>query len=82
MVEVDGIQHSWASQIVGDAIRQNDIDAAGGACPEAPAARAPVSPDDFFGQIEQALASGRLDAPVVPPEPRTSYEPVSCDQGG
>ena len=55
VVEVDGIQHSWASQVVGDAIRQNDITLQGARVLRLPLLGLRVAPDDFFGQIEQAL---------------------------
>lgn len=55
VVEVDGIQHSWVSQIVGDAIRQNDITLQGARVLRLPLLGLRVAPDDFFDQIEQAL---------------------------
>jgi very-short-patch-repair endonuclease/uncharacterized protein YjiS (DUF1127 family) len=55
VVEVDGIQHSWASQIVGDAIRQNDITLQGSRVLRLPLLGLRVARDEFFAQIEQAL---------------------------
>ena len=55
VVEVDGIQHSWVSEIVGDAIRQNDITLQGARVLRLPLLGLRVAPDDFFEQIEQAL---------------------------
>jgi very-short-patch-repair endonuclease len=55
VVEVDGIQHSWASEIVGDAIRQNDITLEGARVLRLPLLGLRVAPDDFFRQIELAL---------------------------
>jgi very-short-patch-repair endonuclease len=55
VVEVDGIQHGWASQVVSDAIRQNDITLQGARVLRLPLLGLRVAPDDFFGQIEQAL---------------------------
>ncbi|CAN5435786.1 hypothetical protein BH10ACT10_BH10ACT10_03730 [soil metagenome] len=59
VVEVDGIQHSWATQIVGDAIRQNDVTLQGARVLRLPLLGLRVAPDDFFGQIEQALRGRR-----------------------
>lgn len=55
VVEVDGIQHSWVSQIVGDAIRQNDVTLKGFRVLRLPLLGLRVAADDFFAQIEQAL---------------------------
>jgi very-short-patch-repair endonuclease len=55
VVEVDGIQHSWASQIVGDAIRQNDVTLQGSRVLRLPLLGLRVAPDEFFAQIEEAL---------------------------
>jgi very-short-patch-repair endonuclease len=55
VVEVDGIQHSWAAQIVGDAIRQNDVTLQGMRVLRLPLLGLRVAPDDFFDQIEAAL---------------------------
>jgi very-short-patch-repair endonuclease len=55
VVEVDGIQHSWVDQIVGDALRQNDV-----ALDDCIVIRMPllgwrVARDEFFEQIARAL---------------------------
>ena len=55
VVEVDGIQHSWVKQIVGDAIRQNDVTLLGARVLRLPLLGLRVAPDEFFAQIEQAL---------------------------
>jgi very-short-patch-repair endonuclease len=57
VVEVDGIQHSWASQVVGDAIRQNDLTLQGARVLRLPLLGLRVAPDDFFAQVEQALVT-------------------------
>jgi very-short-patch-repair endonuclease len=62
VVEVDGIQHSWVSQIVGDAIRQNDLVLQGARVLRLPLLGMRVARDDFFGQIEQALVAAGWDA--------------------
>jgi len=55
VVEIDGIQHSWAQNIVGDAIRQNDLSLQGSTVLRLPLLGLRVAADDFFAQIEQAL---------------------------
>jgi very-short-patch-repair endonuclease len=55
VVEVDGIQHSWASEIVGDAIRQNDVTLEHARVLRLPLLGLRVAPDTFFEQIEAAL---------------------------
>jgi very-short-patch-repair endonuclease len=57
VVEVDGIHHSWASQVVGDALRQNDVTLGDATVLRLPLLGYRVAPDDFFGQIEEALAA-------------------------
>lgn len=57
VVEIDGIHHSWATQVVGDALRHNDV-----ALTDALAFRLPmlgfrVAKEEFFTQIEQALVA-------------------------
>lgn len=56
VVEVDGIQHSWVSAVVADAIRQNDITLKGARVLRLPLLGLRVAGDEFFAQIEQALA--------------------------
>jgi len=55
VVEVDGIQHSWAQQIVGDALRHNTIAIAGDTVLRLPVLGLRVCPDEFFDQIRAAL---------------------------
>lgn len=68
VVEIDGIQHSWAAHVVGDAIRQNSLALEGDTVLRLPLLGLRVAPDEFFAQIEQALtaagwpASGRRTA--------------------
>lgn len=56
VVEVDGIHHSWATQVVGDALRQNDVSLQREVVLRLPLLGLRVAPDEFFAQIEQALA--------------------------
>ncbi|MGI8523564.1 MAG: hypothetical protein ACR2K3_09700 [Nocardioides sp.] len=57
VVEVDGIQHGWASNVISDALRHNDV-----ALQEAVVLRLPVlgfrvAREEFFDQIESALVA-------------------------
>lgn len=56
VVEVDGIHHSWATQVVGDALRHNDITLGRDVVLRLPLLGLRVAPDEFFAQIERALA--------------------------
>ena len=67
VVEVDGIHHTWAEQVVGDALRQNAVTLSDAVVLRLPLLGLRVDPDAFFEQIEQALVaagwappSGRL----------------------
>ncbi len=55
VVEIDGIHHSWAENVVSDALRQNAIALAGDTVLRLPLLGFRVAPDDFFDQIAQAL---------------------------
>jgi very-short-patch-repair endonuclease len=55
VVEVDGIQHSWAEHALGDALRHNSIALSGDVVLRLPVMGLRVCPDAFFGQIESAL---------------------------
>jgi very-short-patch-repair endonuclease len=57
VVEIDGIQHTWAQQVVGDALRQNAITLASDVVLRLPLLGLRVAPDEFFDQIRTALAS-------------------------
>jgi very-short-patch-repair endonuclease len=64
VVEIDGIQHSWADNVVGDALRQNAVSLQGETVLRLPLLALRSNPDEFFVQIEQALRV----AGWVPPE--------------
>jgi very-short-patch-repair endonuclease len=55
VVEVDGIQHGWVDQIVGDALRQNDISLDDCLVIRMPLLGWRVARDAFFEQIARAL---------------------------
>jgi very-short-patch-repair endonuclease len=57
VVEIDGIQHSWASNVVADALRHNDVTLGNALVLRLPLLGLRVASDDFFAQIEEALVS-------------------------
>jgi very-short-patch-repair endonuclease len=57
VVEIDGIQHTWASNVVGDALRQNRITLDSDVVLRLPLLGLCVAADDFFDQIIEALRS-------------------------
>ena len=58
VVEIDGIHHAWAENVVADALRQNAVALDGDTVLRLPLLGLRLQPDDFFAQIEQALAAG------------------------
>ncbi|GAB3779912.1 DUF559 domain-containing protein [Nocardioides ungokensis] len=56
VVEIDGIHHAWAENVVGDALRQNSISLAGDTVLRLPLLGLRLCPDEFFAQIERGLA--------------------------
>jgi hypothetical protein len=56
-LEVDGIQHAWAEQLVGDALRHNSIALTGDLVLRLPVLGLRTCPDDFFDQLIDALES-------------------------
>ncbi|MEP9363848.1 DUF559 domain-containing protein [Nocardioides sp. CN2-186] len=55
VVEVDGIQHAWVANVVSDALRHNRLAIAGDVVLRLPILGLRSQPDDFFGQIRDAL---------------------------
>jgi very-short-patch-repair endonuclease len=60
VVEVDGIHHTWAENVVGDALRQNALTLDGDTVLRLPLLGLRLEPDAFFAQIEQALRDAGL----------------------
>ena len=58
VVEVDGIHHSWATSVVPDALRQNEVTLVGARVLRLPLLGLRVAADEFFDQIERALRAG------------------------
>ena len=57
-MEIDGIQHAWAENVVGDALRQNSLMLDGDTVLRIPLLGLRLAPDDFLTQIESALVAG------------------------
>jgi hypothetical protein len=57
VVEIDGIHHTWAENVVGDALRQNSLAIEGATVLRLPLLGLRAQPDAFFAQIEQALVA-------------------------
>lgn len=57
VVEVDGIQHAWAVNLVGDALRHNRLAIDGDLVLRLPVLGLRAQPDAFFDQIAEALRS-------------------------
>lgn len=70
VVEIDGIQHTWATNVVQDALRHNDVTLDNSVVLRLPLLGLRVAADDFFDQIERALRgrgcplSGTCDDPA------------------
>jgi very-short-patch-repair endonuclease len=58
VVEVDGIHHTWAENVVGDALRQNALSISGDTVLRLPLLGLRLNPDEFFEQIAEALVAG------------------------
>lgn len=58
VVEIDGIHHSWATSVVPDALRQNEVSLGGSRVLRLPLLGLRVAADDFFDQVERGLRSG------------------------
>ncbi|WP_161962488.1 DUF559 domain-containing protein [Nocardioides speluncae] len=66
VVEVDGIQHAWAENLVADALRHNSIALGSDTVLRLPVLGLRLCPDDFFAQVRRALIdAGWRDLPGV-----------------
>jgi very-short-patch-repair endonuclease len=63
VVEVDGIHHSWAQELVRDALRHNTIALAGDVVLRLPVLGLRVCPDEFFAQVAEALRAAGCPLP-------------------
>ncbi len=57
VVEVDGIHHAWATNVIGDALRQNCLALAGDTVLRLPLLGLRLRPEEFLDQIEAALTA-------------------------
>lgn len=57
VVEIDGIQHSWAANLVADALRHNDVALERAVVLRLPLVGLRIAAEEFFLQVEQALRS-------------------------
>lgn len=57
VVEVDGIHHAWATNVIGDALRQNSLALAGDTVLRLPLLGLRIEPEEFLDQIEAALTA-------------------------
>jgi len=57
VVEVDGIHHTWVTNVVADALRQNTVVLDGDTVIRLPALGLRLCPDEFFAQVAEALAA-------------------------
>ncbi|PKH37362.1 hypothetical protein CXG46_18040 [Nocardioides alpinus] len=58
VLEIDGIHHTWATNVVGDALRQNSLVIDGDRVLRMPLLGLRLEPDAFFRQVEEALTIG------------------------
>jgi very-short-patch-repair endonuclease len=61
-LEVDGIQHTWAENVIQDALRQNDVTLMNARVLRLPLLGLRLSAEDFFRQIRDALTQAGWDA--------------------
>lgn len=65
MVEVDGIHHTWAESVVGDALRQNALALGGDTVLRLPLLGLRLEPEAFYEQIDRALRAAGWTADVI-----------------
>ena len=58
VIEIDGIHHTWATTVVPDALRQNEVALGGATVLRLPLLGLRVAADDFFEQVERGLSAG------------------------
>jgi very-short-patch-repair endonuclease len=65
VVEIDGIHHIWAENVVGDALRQNSLVLEGDTVLRLPLLGLRLEPDEFMLQIERALRAAGWRPDVI-----------------
>lgn len=58
VLEIDGVHHTWAENVIGDALRQNAVVLTGDTFLRLPLLGLRLQPDAFFAQVERALRAG------------------------
>lgn len=58
VVEIDGIHHTWATEVVPDALRQNEVALGRSTVLRLPLLGLRVAADDFFEQVDRGLRAG------------------------
>jgi len=58
VVEIDGVHHTWATSVVPDALRQNEVTLTRSTVLRLPLLGLRVAADDFFDQVERGLCAG------------------------
>jgi hypothetical protein len=58
VVEIDGIHHTWAENVVGDALRQNALALDGDTVLRLPLLGLRLQPEPFYAQIVEGLVAG------------------------
>ena len=71
VVEIDGIHHAWAENVVGDALRQNSLAIAGDTVLRVPLLGLRLAPEDFYRQIAEAIRQRPTDGATRGPVRRT-----------
>jgi very-short-patch-repair endonuclease len=66
VVEIDGIHHIWAENVVGDALRQNALVLDGDTVLRLPLLGLRLEPEEFLDQIGQALRAAGWRPDVIP----------------
>ena len=72
VVEIDGIHHAWAENIVGDALRQNSLAIAGDTVLRVPLLGLRLAPDEFYAQIGEAITERRASRPSAARDPASA----------
>ena len=65
VVEIDGIQHAWAENVVADAVRHNEVALNRDIVLRLPLLGLRVEPETFFDQVAAALRRGGWPGPLV-----------------
>lgn len=62
VLEIDGVHHTWAENVVGDALRQNALSLQGDTVLRLPLLGYRLEPEEFFAQVRAALVAAGWSA--------------------